>query len=243
MSKRPTVLAVDDEEKMLGILRQYLTQEQFEVLTAQDGEEALGLFRERSEIDLVLLDWMMPGMNGPEVCRRLREMSEVPVIFLTAKSDEFDKLLGLELGADDYITKPFSMRELAARIRVVLRRLQKGQSQRQSASSARDVEAAQQLVRGALVVDLARHEVTVEGREVVVTPTEFKLLATLAAAPGRVYSRLQLLESALGEEYAGYERSIDTHISNLRKKIEADPARPQWIVTVFGVGYKFAEPV
>ena len=231
-----TILVVDDEEKIREIVSNYLGQEGYRVLQAAGGAEALQLLKESADIDLVLLDWMMPGLNGLDVCRHVREFSEVPVIFLTAKGDELDKLLGLELGADDYITKPFSMRELAARIRVVLRRLQKAQVRKDAD------EPLQQLVRGRLTVDLARHSASVDGREIVLTPTEFKLLATLAQSPGRVYSRLQLLEIALGEEYAGYERSIDTHISNLRKKIESDPSHPVLILTVFGVGYKFGDP-
>ncbi|TCP58260.1 DNA-binding response OmpR family regulator [Tumebacillus sp. BK434] len=231
-----TILVVDDEETLRGIVRNYLEQEGYAVLEANDGAGALAVLR-RSAVDLVLLDWMMPGMSGLEVCRKLREFSEVPVIFLTAKTEELDKLLGLELGADDYITKPFSMRELAARIRVVLRRLQRAQGE-----AVPLPEKNEQLVRGRLTVDLARHAALLDGVPVTLTPTEFKLLVTLAASPGRVYSRLQLLEIALGEEYAGYERSIDTHISNLRKKLERDPGQPELIVTVFGVGYKFGEP-
>jgi DNA-binding response OmpR family regulator len=230
-----TICIVDDEEKIRSIVRNYLEQEGFAVLEAGDGESALGLLR-RADVDLVLLDWMMPGLNGLDVCRKLREFSEVPVIFLTAKSEELDKLLGLELGADDYITKPFSMRELSARIRVVLRRMQKAKGNQASSEKKQD-----RLVRGRVTVDLAKHTAFVDGEPVVLTPTEFKLLATLAQAPGRVYSRLQLLEIALGEEYAGYERSIDTHISNLRKKIEKDPGQPKLILTVFGVGYKFGD--
>lgn len=231
-----TILVVDDEETLRGIVRNYLEQEGYAVVEASDGAEALAELRQ-SEVDLVLLDWMMPGMSGLDVCRKLREFSEVPVIFLTAKTEELDKLLGLELGADDYITKPFSMRELAARIRVVLRRLQKAQGEAVPAP-----ENKEQLVRGRLTLDLAKHAALLDGLPVTLTPTEFKLLVTLASAPGRVYSRLQLLEIALGEEYAGYERSIDTHISNLRKKVERDPSQPELIVTVFGVGYKFGEP-
>lgn len=233
-----TILVVDDEDKIVNLVSNYLEQEGYRVLRAMSGREALDTLTVVSDIDLVLLDWMMPGMNGLDVCRKLREFSEVPVIFLTAKSDEYDKLLGLELGADDYMTKPFSLRELVARIRVVLRRLQKAQLQ--PAPVAATMEEGQ-LVRGRLTVDHARHTALVDGREVVLTPTEFKLLATLAGAPGRVYSRLQLLEIALGEEYAGYERSIDTHIRNLRKKLEVDPAQPTMILTVFGVGYKFGD--
>ncbi|MFD2169687.1 response regulator [Tumebacillus lipolyticus] len=233
--RQGTILAVDDEETLQRIVKNYLEQEGFTVLTASDGSGALKLV-EQVEVDLVLLDWMMPGLNGLEVCRRMREFTDVPVIFLTAKTDELDKLLGLELGADDYITKPFSMRELAARIRVVLRRMKRGNAAATAAGSGQE-----QLVRGRLTIELAKHAVLLDGKALTLTPTEFKLLVTLASAPGRVYSRLQLLEIALGEEYAGYERSIDTHISNLRKKIEQDVSQPQMILTVFGVGYKFGD--
>jgi len=229
----PTILIVDDEEKMLAMLRNYLEQDGFKVITAMNGEEALKLIKADSYISLVVLDWMMPGMNGLDVCRAIRNFRDIPVIFLTAKSDEVDKLLGLELGADDYITKPFSLRELAARIRVVLRRVQK--------PAPNEAVQTDRLEQGDLTVCFDRHAVLKAGKEVLLTPTEFNLLATLAASPGRVFSRLQLLEVALGEEYAGYERSIDTHISNLRRKIEPDPANPLLILTVFGVGYKFGE--
>ncbi|ASS74304.1 DNA-binding response regulator [Tumebacillus algifaecis] len=233
-----TILVVDDEATLRGIVRNYMEQEGFTVLESSDGAEALAVLRQR-EVDLVLLDWMMPGMSGLDTCRKVREFSEVPIIFLTAKTDEFDKLLGLELGADDYITKPFSLRELVARVRVVLRRLQKANQ----GGAPTQEKQKEQLVRGPLLVDLGKHAVWLDGAAVTLTPTEFNLLVTLASAPGRVYSRLQLLESALGEEYAGYERSIDTHISNLRKKIERDPGQPKLILTVFGVGYKFGESI
>ncbi|MBO9597117.1 MAG: response regulator transcription factor, partial [Cohnella sp.] len=190
-------------------------------------------------VDLVLLDWMMPGMNGLDTCRQIRGFSQVPVIFLTAKAEEVDKLLGLELGADDYMTKPFSIRELEARIRVVLRRTQP-QPHRNAASERKADELLQ---RGGLTIDLPKHAVSVQGKPVPFTPTEFKILRTLAQSPGRVYSRLDLLEIALGEEYTGYERTIDTHIRNIRRKIENDFSNPDYIVTVHGVGYKFGDVV
>lgn len=237
MVPTPTILVVDDEEKMISVIQNYLEQEGFKVLTALNGQEALNKVRTFSDIDLILLDWMMPGLSGIDVCKQVRQTSEIPIIFLTAKSEEFDKLKGLEIGADDYITKPFSMRELVARIRVILRRIQKNQST-QPEESNKDL-----FVRGNITIDYAKRYVEVRGKAVSLTKTEFKLLTILIQRPGQVFSRLQLLEMVFGEEYAGYERSIDTHISNLRKKIDEDPSNPDYIQTVFGVGYKFGELV
>ncbi|MBD0382135.1 response regulator transcription factor [Paenibacillus sedimenti] len=231
-----TVLIVDDEEKIISFIASYLRKEGYRVHEASNGFEALQLLERSPDIDLVLLDWMMPGINGLETCRRLRTFSQVPVIFLTAKSDEVDKLIGLELGADDYITKPFSIRELEARIRVILRRVSVSTTSVDNARSDNEI-----LKRGALTIHLTKHAVRLQGEAVMMTPTEFKILKTLAQSPGRVYSRLDLLEIALGEEYAGYERSIDTHIRNIRKKIENDFSNPVFIVTVHGVGYKFGD--
>lgn len=222
------ILVVEDEPKILQMVATYLGNEGYKVTTAASGTEGLDLAR-RLQPDLIVLDVMLPGINGLDVCRQLRRESQVPIIMLTAKAEEVDKLLGLELGADDYITKPFSLRELAARIRVVLRRA--GLNQESLLEEVINV--------GDLKVDFARREVTVAGREVELTPTEFALLAVLARHPGRAFSRMQLLDAALGETYAGYERSVDTHISNLRRKIEEDPANPAFILTVFGIGYKF----
>lgn len=231
------ILVVDDEEQMTSFIASYLKNEGYSVKQAHSGAEALQELAESPGFDLVLLDWMMPGMNGLDVCRQLRKFSEIPVIFLTAKTDEIDKVLGLEIGADDYITKPFSLRELEVRVRVVLRRRN---SPAQSASTPEDEPRT--LTRGRLSIDLPKHAVYLDHQAITVTPTEFKLLLTLAQHPGRVYSRLDLLEIALGEEYSGYERSIDTHIRNLRKKLEQDFASPKLIVTVHGVGYKFGDP-
>ncbi len=225
MPKR--ILLVDDEEKIRNLLKNYLENEGFEVVQAADGLAALELVQSVKP-NLVVLDWLLPGKNGLEVCREIRQKSSIPVIMLTAKTEEIDKLLGLEIGADDYITKPFSLRELTARIRVVLRRSEPGE------------EKKEELVRvGDLEVDLSRHEVYLKGKNVPLTPTEFKILNLLMSRRGRVFSRLQLLDAALGFAYEGYERSIDTHISNLRKKIEADPANPVYIITVYGTGYRF----
>lgn len=222
------ILVVDDEEKLREMIKNYLEKEDFEVTQAANGTEALKIIAAERP-NLIVLDWMMPGLSGLEVCRQVREKSNIPVIMLTAKAEEVDKLLGLELGADDYITKPFSLRELAARIKVVLRRTEPG---------AED-KGGGLLKAGGLIINLDRHEVWVEGKQVLLTPTEFKILSLLAGNPGRVYSRLQLLDAALGFAYDGYERSIDTHISNLRKKIEPDQANPRYILTIYGTGYRF----
>lgn len=221
------ILVVDDEEKIREMVKNYLEKEGYEVIQAADGTDALESIN-RDRPSLIVLDWMLPGMSGLEICRHVREKSNIPVIMLTAKTEEVDKLLGLELGADDYITKPFSLRELAARIKVVLRRAEPVESKNTDVVKI-----------GGLEINLNRHEVWSEGKIVSLTPTEFKILSVLLSNPGRVYSRLQLLDAALGFAYEGYERSIDTHISNLRKKIEPDPANPRYILTVYGTGYRF----
>src|SRR5690606_8976765 len=196
MEREPwTLLVVDDEEKWLDVVANYLEGEGYRVIRALDGIEALSQIQKHPEIDAVLLDWMMPGMSGLDVCRRIRSFSDVPILFLTAKSEEVDKLLGLELGGDDYLTKPFSLREMVARIRAVLRRA-RGKDRGMGGSE-------EKFLRGPLEIDVPGHKVWLNGREISLTPTEFKLLTTLASKPGRTYSRLQLLESALGEEYAG----------------------------------------
>jgi DNA-binding response OmpR family regulator len=228
------ILVVDDEEPMTAFISSYLRNEGYMVKQAHSGAEALECLEKGPRFDLVLLDWMMPGLSGLDVCRQLRKFSEVPVIFLTAKAEEIDKILGLEIGADDYLTKPFSLRELEVRIRVVLRR------KINHPLPAAAIEEQQSLTRGKMVIDLPKHAVYVDGQSVIVTPTEFKLLITLAQHPGRVFSRLDLLEIALGEEYSGYERSIDTHIRNLRKKLDHE-TNGKMIVTVHGVGYKFGD--
>ncbi|MFZ3101767.1 MAG: response regulator transcription factor, partial [Desulfitobacteriaceae bacterium] len=173
---------------------------------------------------------MLPGLNGLEMCKKLRETSSIPIIMLTAKSEEVDRVLGLEFGADDYIVKPFSLREMLARIKTVLRRAN-GTAQEHIAT----------LNRGELSIDVASHRVWKRGEEILLTPTEFKMLHLLATRPGVVFSRLQLLQQAMGEEYLYYERSIDTHISNLRKKVEDNPSEPKFVLTVFGIGYRFGE--
>lgn len=227
MRQHERVLVVDDEERIVGIVRAYLEKEGYRVLTARDGQEALAVFQ-RERPNLVLLDLMLPKISGWDVCRELRRTSDVPVLMLTARDDDTDKIVGLELGADDYITKPFNPKELVARVRAVLRRV-------------RPAQPASVLSRGDLVIDVDRHEVRRAGEPIALTPTEFALLEALAGNPGRVYTRLQLLERVQGEAYEGYERAIDSHIKNLRQKIEPDPRKPQYVLTVFGIGYKFAE--
>jgi len=221
------VLLADDEPDILAPVSYALRAEGFEVETAADGEEALDAAR-RGGFDVVVLDIMMPRLSGTEVCRRLRAESIVPIIMLTAKDAEVDRVLGLELGADDYVTKPFSSRELASRIRAVLRRV----DLERSAGASSSVEA------GDVRIDLASHRVTVAGEEVRLTPSEFKVLALLAAEPNRVFSRWQIMERLWDAPYVGTARAADVHVSNLRRKIEADPADPQRLVTVREAGYK-----
>ncbi len=222
------LLVIDDEPAIGSMVKEYMEAQGYDVAWAPDGPAGLDLVR-AIRPDLVILDLMLPGRSGLDVYRELRAMGDIPVIMLTARSDEVDRVVGLELGADDYVTKPFSLRELAARVRAVLRRVGKGAVCPQPVLRAGDIE-----------IDTERREVTVAGRPVALTPTEFAILSYLAERPGRVASRLQLLTAALGEAYAGYERSIDTHVSNLRKKIEDDPANPRRILTVYSVGYKLA---
>lgn len=221
-----SVLVVDDEKKIVDILKSFLERDGYTVLVAHDGRTALDVARRRKP-DAVILDLLLPELDGLEVCRRIRAESQVPVIMLTAKADEADKLIGLELGADDYVTKPFSPKEVVARVRAVLRRAAAAQAGPDSRITVGDLE-----------VDFAGHEVRVGGRLVDLTPTEFSLLGVLVRHAGQTLTRLQLLDGALGEAFDGYERTIDSHIKNLRKKIEADPARPRHILTVYGVGYK-----
>ncbi len=223
-----TILVVDDEARIVKLVRDYLERAGFDVLAARDGETALTLARlERP--DLVILDLMLPGVDGLDVCRRLRQESGVPIIMLTARVEEADRVVGLELGADDYVTKPFSPRELVARVRATLRRA-KGEVGPATVVRAGDVE-----------LDTAALEVTVAGKPVDLTPTEFHLLVTLVRQPGRIFSREQLLEAVHGVAFGGYDRSIDSHIKNIRRKIEPDPRQPRYIQTVYGVGYRFDE--
>lgn len=226
------IAVVDDEVKIREMIQSYLHNEGFETVEAEDGVSAVHLV-ENHKVDLVLLDVMMPKMDGFQALREIRIIKKkIPVIMLTAKSEEIDKLLGLEMGADDYITKPFSMRELAARMRAVLRR---------TTPDEIDDEGDELLIRGEIEINLSTYEVRVCDEPLNLTPTEYKILVTLAQKPGRVYSRLQLMDSVMGEAFINYERSIDTHVSNLRKKVEKDPAHPRYIHTVYGIGYRFGE--
>jgi two-component system alkaline phosphatase synthesis response regulator PhoP len=227
MSKR--ILIVDDEPKIVRVLRGYLEAAGFQVVAAYDGTEALAAFRNEAP-DLIVLDLMLPEMDGLDVARAIRRDSNVPIIMLTARVDEADRLIGLELGADDYVTKPFSPREVVARVRAVLRRV------------AGSEPTSRVLSAGDVALDLDKRQATVGGQPVELTPTEFDLLATLVESPGRVFSRIQLLDKIQGYAFEGYERTIDAHVKNLRQKIEEDPKHPHYILTVYGLGYKFAEP-
>jgi DNA-binding response OmpR family regulator len=222
------ILVVDDKPELRTLLKSYLTQEGFDVVDAKDGQEALYVARYEKP-DLIILDLMMPEMSGYEFIRAYNREADTPIIILTARLEENDKVLGLELGADDYVTKPFSPRELTARVRAVLRRLEKG--------SASEQEIMRQ---GEITLDRTGRLTTVGGQVVDLTPSEFDLLAILMSAPGRVFSRLELLDRLQGVAYEGYERTIDVHIRNLRTKIEPDPSNPNFVETVYGSGYRFS---
>lgn len=224
--KSRKILVVDDETQITELITSYLEREGYQVVTAADGEAALEVYQ-REQPDLVLLDLMLPKLNGYEVCREIRAQSRVPIIMLTARDEEPDKIVGLELGADDYITKPFSPREVVARVRAVLRR------------ADADEPEIKVIRAGDIEINNTRHEVKKKGAIIELTPTEFKLLATLADSPRRVFTRLQLVEEVQGYSFEGYERTIDAHIKNLRQKIEDDPKNPVMIGTVYGVGYRF----
>ena len=221
------ILVVDDEKKLVRLISAYLEKEGYEVLAAFDGEAALEMFRSESP-DLVVLDIMLPGLDGLEFCRRVRTESSAPIIMLSARTEEIDRVVGLEVGADDYVTKPFSPRELVARVRAVLRR---------SRASAPGAEKA--MVRGPLVIDRARHAVEAGEDAVTLTATEFSMLAVMAERPGQVFSRSQLLSLSQGDYFEGYERTVDTHVKNLRKKLKERAGDWDFIETVHGVGYRF----
>ena len=221
-----TILIVEDEPELVKVLRSYLEQAGFSVLTAGRGDAGLSTW-EHKRPDLVILDLSLPGMDGLDVAREIRRKGNTPIIMLTARLEETDRLIGLELGADDYVSKPFSPREVVARVRAVLRR------------AGSSLSAPAVLRGGDLEIDLDAHTVSAAGQPIDLTPTEFNLLAALAAQPGRAFTRLQLLETAQGATYEGYERTIDAHIKNLRAKIERDSRQPRYIETVFGVGYRF----
>jgi two-component system, OmpR family, alkaline phosphatase synthesis response regulator PhoP len=224
-----TILVVDDEPRIAALVRDYLEQAGFAVLVAGDGRNALVLARSRRP-DLVVLDLGLPGLDGLDVARALRRDSDVPILMLTARTDEADRVAGLELGADDYVTKPFSPREIVARVRAILRRTEIATTLADAPIRVLDVE-----------LDPARLRVSIAGRPVDLTPTEFALLATLARQPGRVFTRSQLLDVIHGVAFEAYERAIDGHVRNLRRKLEPDPAHPRYLLTVHGAGYRFAD--
>ncbi len=221
------ILVVDDDKKIVELVTLYLKKDGYHVLTAYDGQQAIELAR-RKQPDLVVLDLMLPQVDGMDVCRILRAESPLPIIMLTGRSTDDDKLEGLDLGADDYVTKPFNPRELLARIRAVLRR-----------TAGKEESGPTEVCFGDMVMDFVRHEVRANEQVVNLTPTEFRLLETLVKEPGRAFSRLDLLEQAFGYDYEGLERTIDVHIMNLRKKIEPEPGHPRYVVTVPGLGYRF----
>jgi len=225
-----TILIVDDEPKIVKLVRDYLERAGFRVRAAVDGKTALWLARTEKP-DLIVLDLGLPLVDGLDVTRELRKVSSVPIIMLTGRSEETEKLIGLELGADDYITKPFSPKELVARIRTVLRRVEN------YAASSQEILRASELT-----LDMPRMRVNVEGRQIEeLTPTEFLLLAEMVRFPGRVFTRAQLLEAVHGVAFESYERAIDAHIKNIRRKIELNPSEPRYILTVYGIGYKFTD--
>ena len=221
------VLVVDDDAKTVELVKLYLKRDGYRVLTAYDGIEALRLARE-TRPDLIVLDLMLPGIDGLEICRTLRQESDVPIIMLTAMTTDEDKLTGLGLGADDYMTKPFSPRELAARVRAVLRRIP-------------GERGPDKIVHGELIVDFLKHEAYLSEKPLKLTPIEFKLLGTMVKEPGRVFSRAQIIEKALGFDFDGFDRTIDVHILKLRRKLEPEPKNPRYIKTIYGAGYKLLE--
>jgi two-component system alkaline phosphatase synthesis response regulator PhoP len=221
-----TVLIVDDDVKTVELVKLYLGRDGYKVLTACDGPGAIQVYRQHRP-NLIVLDLMLPGMDGLEVCRTLRDESDVPIIMLTARTTDEDKLTGLGSGADDYVSKPFSPRELAARVRTVLRRLP-------------GERGPDEIKCGEICLNFNKQEVSVAGKPLVLTAVEFKLLAALVKEAGRVFTRADLIERALGYDYKGFDRTIDVHILNLRRKLEADPKHPKYIKTAYGAGYKFA---
>ena len=223
------MLVVDDNDKIVEVLTADLEQEGFVVRTASDGPSAVAEV-ERAVPDIALLDVMLPGIDGIELTKRFQKEHDLPVILVTARSDEVDRLIGLEVGADDYVSKPFSPREVVARVKAVLRRAEGSRS------------AGEALRIGALIIDPGRRSASVDGVDADLTRTEFDILAAMAAHPGRVYTRLQLLEIATGDTFEGYERTIDAHVKNIRRKLGEDPRRPRYVHTVFGVGYKVEAP-
>jgi len=222
-----SVLIVDDDVKLVKLLQTYFEKDGFITYSANDGLDALNIVRERKP-DIMVLDLMLPGMDGWDVCRKIRRDNDIPIIMLTARDDESDRLVGLEIGADDYVTKPFSPKEVVARAKVVLRRIHK------------EVVRHAPIRMGSLTIDLERHLVMREKDAVELTPTEFKILELLAANAEKVFSRLQIVEQTQGVAFDGYERTIDAHIKNIRRKLELNPKEPEYIKTVYGIGYKLS---
>ncbi|HWR07907.1 response regulator transcription factor [Sporomusa sp.] len=222
-----SVLLVDDDAKLVKLLKIYFEKDGFIAYTAADGIDALMAVREHKP-DIMVLDLMMPGIDGWEVCRRLRKDNDIPIIMLTARDEESDRLVGLEIGADDYVIKPFSSKEVVARAKAILRR------------TNRAVLRKVTIKTGGLTIDMNSYQVSRDGEAVVLTPTEFKIVELLATNPGKVYSRLQIAEQVHGYTFEGYERTIDAHIKNLRRKLEINPKEPVYIQTVYGMGYKLA---
>lgn len=222
-----SVLLVDDDPKITKLLRSYFEKENFTVLTALDGTTALQLYHDKKP-DILVLDLMLPGVSGLEVCRQIRKENETPILMLTARDEETDRLIGLELGADDYVSKPFSPREVVARVKAILRR------------SRKTSEKTEPFKIGKFIVDTAGYMVSADGVTFDLTPTEYKIFELLAAHPGQVFTRFQLVEQIQGVAFEGYERTIDAHVKNLRRKIDENPKNPQIIQTVYGVGYKFS---
>ena len=229
MSKR--ILVVDDEPQIVSILKAYLEKSGFIVVTAEDGLTALAVYR-TDRPDLMILDLNLPGMDGLDVCHTVRRESDIPILMLTARVEETDKLIGLEIGADDYVVKPFSPKEVVARVRTILRRSPAIESEKQPE------RAAEIIMVGDLIIHLDQHTVSRSTMKIELTPTEFEILLVLARQPKRVFSRLQIMEQAQGDAFEGYERTIDAHIKNIRIKLEPNPKKPMYIHTVFGVGYK-----
>jgi DNA-binding response OmpR family regulator len=230
MDGKIRVLVVDDEQKVLNVIEAYLTQEGFEVLTCMDGEEALNLFKSK-QIHLIILDLMLPKISGEEVCSKIRATSSVPIIMLTAKAEEDNKIDGLAIGADDYITKPFSNRELVSRVKAIIRRTYRDNS-----------PLAQILIinNGDLEIDIEKMIIKKQGTSISLTSNEFKILIALLTNPGQIFSRDQLVNKAFGIDYDGFDRTIDTHIKNIRHKIEDNPKKPKYIISIYGMGYKFS---
>lgn len=229
MNEKIRILVVDDEQKVLNVIEAYLIKEGFEVLTLLDGEDALNIFKNES-IHLIILDLMLPKISGEEVCNKIRATSSVPIIMLTAKTQEDNKIDGLAIGADDYVTKPFSNRELVSRVKAILRR------------TYRDNNPLAELLiinNGDLEINIKKMEVKKQGLPITLTSNEFKILIALLTNPGQVFSRDQLVNKAFGTDYDGFDRTVDTHIKNIRYKIEDNPKNPRYIISIYGMGYKF----